>query len=145
MVNMHPATDAAFFTFQVNADGLTGFDEFITSSQFDAYHHETEGGTALGYRTAGDQAQTQLYQRITLDTGFDADQSVSGILTLYAPSSPTYVKHFTANTNISNADNNTVNSYTAGYINTTNAIDEISFKFSAGNIDAGTIKMFGVS
>jgi hypothetical protein len=33
----------------------------------------------------------------------------------------------------------------AGYINTTAAIDEISFKFSAGNIDAGTIKMFGVT
>jgi hypothetical protein len=33
----------------------------------------------------------------------------------------------------------------AGYIDVTAAIDEISFKFSTGNIDAGTIKMFGVS
>ena len=39
----------------------------------------------------------------------------------------------------------TVNMYNAGYINTTNAIDEISFKFDSGNIDAGTIYMYGVS
>ena len=38
-----------------------------------------------------------------------------------------------------------VDTHIAGYINTTSAIDEISFKFSSGNIDAGTIKMFGVS
>ena len=32
----------------------------------------------------------------------------------------------------------------AGYINTTAAITQISFKMESGNIDAGTIKMFGV-
>ena len=38
-----------------------------------------------------------------------------------------------------------VDAFAAGYINTTSAIDEISFKFDSGNIDDGTIKMFGVS
>jgi len=32
----------------------------------------------------------------------------------------------------------------AGYFNTTSAIDEIQFKFSSGNIDAGTFKLYGI-
>ena len=43
------------------------------------------------------------------------------------------------------ADSYTMECYGAGYINTTSAIDEISFKFESGNIDAGTIYMYGVS
>jgi hypothetical protein len=34
--------------------------------------------------------------------------------------------------------------YTAGYGNTTSAINAIDFKMSSGNIDAGTIQMFGI-
>ena len=32
----------------------------------------------------------------------------------------------------------------AGYFNTTSAIDAVQFKMNSGNIDAGTIKMYGV-
>ena len=32
-----------------------------------------------------------------------------------------------------------------GYFNTTTALTRFQFKFSSGNIDAGTIKMYGVS
>ena len=34
--------------------------------------------------------------------------------------------------------------HTAGYFNLTAAIDEIQFKMDSGNIDSGTIKMYGV-
>ena len=34
--------------------------------------------------------------------------------------------------------------YIAGYINTTSAIDEISFKYSSGDIDSGTFKLYGI-
>jgi len=66
-------------------------------------------------------------------------------LTLFAPASTTYVKHFTAVGNGTDHGEYEVTSHGGGYINTTSAIDEISFKFDSGNIDAGTIKMFGVS
>ena len=78
------------------------------------------------------------------DVGNDNDQAMSGILTLYAPSSTTYVKHFTSRSNVSHGSDVEVQWFMAGYINTTNAIDEISFKFHNGNIDAGTIHMYGV-
>ena len=38
----------------------------------------------------------------------------------------------------------TADGFAAGYINTTTAIDGVQFKFASGNIDAGTIKMYGV-
>ena len=143
--NMHPATDGANFGFQVNAVGASGFNETITSTAFNAHLNEGDFGSTLGYQTGSDQAQGTAYQRIgSRATGFDADQSTSGILTLYAPSSTTYVKHFVSNGNGAHAEDYTLTLPTAGYINTTAAIDEISFNFSSGNIDAGTIHMYGV-
>jgi hypothetical protein len=35
--------------------------------------------------------------------------------------------------------------YVAGYCNVTAAIDGVQFSMSSGNIDAGTIKMYGVT
>ena len=148
-VNMHPATNNVNFTFQVNASDDTGggFDtSVITSTSFRAYHKEDGTGGTLGYDSGSDQAQAAGYQRIlSTGTGSDDDQCVSGVLTLYAPSSTTYIKHFLAVGNGTDHGEYTVNSFTGGYINQTLAIPEISFKFDSGNIDAGTIKMFGVS
>ena len=144
-VNMHPATDEVNFSFQVNASGGSGFNEYMTTTFFRPYHGEG-GGTELLYTYEGrhDQAQTQLYQPLAYGTGNDGDQACSGMLTLYDPSSTTFVKHFTARTNDSHAADYSINPYVAGYINTTSAIDEVSFKFHSGNIDAGTIYMYGV-
>ena len=38
-----------------------------------------------------------------------------------------------------------INSYSAGYLNTTSAVNAIRFRFSSGNIDDGIIKLYGVS
>ena len=144
-VNMHPATDSVNFGFQVNAAGQTGFNETITSAAFNAHLRENNTGALLGYQTGSDQAQGTAYQRIgSRATGNDNDQSTSGILTLYDPSRTTYVKHFLSNGNGAHSDDYTLTMPTSGYINTTSAIDEISFKFSSGNIDSGTIHMYGV-
>jgi hypothetical protein len=35
--------------------------------------------------------------------------------------------------------------FVAGYCNTTTAIDGVQFSMSSGNIDSGTIKLYGVS
>ena len=36
------------------------------------------------------------------------------------------------------------NGFVSGYGNTTSAVNAIQFKMSSGNIDAGTIKMYGI-
>ena len=96
--NMHPATNQVDFTVQFNASGGSGFNETITSTFFYAQHGEADA-TTFSYYTSMDQAQGTGYQPLNYETGSDADQSVSGMLTLYDPSSTTYVKHFMARTN----------------------------------------------
>ena len=69
-----------------------------------------------------------------------------GELHLFNPSSTTYVKHFTANTQRMDWSDDKLytNQYlTAGYFNTTSAIDAVQFKMASGNFD-GKIKMWGV-
>ena len=144
-MNMHPASSGVTLGFQVNADGLTGFNETITSSAFRAYHRETGEETRLEYYASSDQAQGTAYQQITSGIGIENDESCSGILTLYAPSSTTYVKHFTSRLNGYNDSDYSVEVHIGGYINTTSAIDEISFKMSSGNIDAGVINLYGIA
>jgi hypothetical protein len=34
--------------------------------------------------------------------------------------------------------------FVAGYGNTTSAVDAVQFKMASGNIDAGTIKLYGI-
>ena len=143
-VSLHPANDGVGLRFQVNAADASGFNENIGSTMFVATHAEGDGSESLAYNTA-DQALGTDYPLLNFNTGNDADQSCSGVLTLYAPSSTTYVKHFMYN-GVTSAETDLVhNHFVAGHIDVTAAIDEITFKFSGGNIDTGTIKMFGVS
>ena len=143
--NMHPETDGQDFKFQVNASGGSGFNETITSTNFRAAHDEADSATTLTYNTADDQAQGTSYQSIGNYVGSDNDQSTSGILTLYAPSSTTYVKHFMARSSDYMAHDQAGDYFIAGYINTTSAIDEIDFKFASDEIQGGEIKMYGLA
>ena len=142
-INCHPAT-SGFITFQVNAVGQTGFNETITSTFFHAYHDEADAYGGLTYDTGRDQAQSTSFCKIGFRTGNGADESTSGEMFLFNPSSPTFVKHFITRFASYDTGSYTDNAHVAGYINTTSAIDEIQFKFDSGNIDAGTIKLYGL-
>ena len=37
------------------------------------------------------------------------------------------------------------NTYVGGYFNTTSVIDAVQFKMASGNIDAGTITLYGIN
>ena len=143
--NMHPATDQVDFQFQANAAGGSGYNETITSTFFQAYNAEDGSGQSLSYQTGDDLAQGTGFQNLVGDGVDNAnDENVSGFLHLFNPSSTTFVKHFIGKSNSSITGYST-NGFFAGYFNTTSAIDEIQFKMSSGNIDAGTIKLYGVS
>ena len=145
-INIHPANDGVAFSFQVNADGGSGFSETITSTAFDFWNSESASAGNKSYNTGNDKSQiSDSYQVVAESLANDNDDSGGGILTLYAPSSTTYVKHFTASFTSKYWSTYTYSINTAGYINTTSAIDEISFKVASGNIDTGVIKMYGIS
>ena len=142
--DIHPATDNV--SFQVNfRDGGTNYDATKTTSYFRALHKEDGTGGSLGYRTGDDLAQSTSAQKLGGGQGNGNDEALSGMLELFDPSTTTFVKHFIARTNLYESDNHTVDNYIAGYCNVTAAIDGVQFTMSSGNIDAGTIKMYGVS
>jgi hypothetical protein len=114
---------------------------------FEAYHTEAGASARLIYRTIGDLAQSTSFQELSgVADGIknDNDASCSGYLHIFNPSSTTFVKHWIANFNNLTASDATYNIYSAGYFNDTNNIDAVQFKMSSGNIDSGTIKMYGV-
>ena len=143
--NMHPANDGA--EFQVNfRDGGTAYDTVKTTTGFLAIHTETNSEAALNDRTASDQmAQNTGFVNLNLNLGNDNDQSLSGQLSLYNPSSTVFTKHFMSTVQYSQNTDGSINYFCAGYGNTTTAIDGVQFKMNSGNIDSGVIKLYGIS
>ena len=92
-----------------------------------------------------DLAQSTDFTRLMQNLETTSDESGSGFLHLFDPSSTTFVKHFIASTNFYHNGDYSVNAFPAGYFNTTSAIDAIQFKMTSGNIDSGVIKLYGVS
>ena len=143
-INIHPSADNVYFEVGFR-DGSTAYDATKTTTYFRAYQYEAEATTALEYRTAEDLAQSTSFQRLTEGTGADNDQSCSGTLHLFNPSSTTFVKHFIGRcSSYYYSDANHTGNY-AGYCNVTAAIDGVQFSMSSGNFDVGTFKMYGVS
>lgn len=143
-IDIHPRTDNTGFQFNVSTDGGSNYNVTKTSTAFGAYHEESDAGAGLEYSTSQDLAQGTGYQNLcNADNGSDADQSISGSLILFNPSSTTYVKHWISQFSGNAQENTNRNFLTAGYANTTSAINAINFKQSSGNFD-GTIALFGV-
>ena len=143
--NIHPATDKVYFTFQGSTDSGSNYNTTVTTTNFSAYHFENQSATELAYRSSDDSQQSTDFINIAQRVGSDNDQSISGSLQLFNPSSTTFVKHFLSRTDTYNADNISFDVITAGYFNTTSAIDAIQFKLASGNIDAGTITLYGIN
>ena len=143
--NIHPATGNTQLTFQGNAAGGADYNETITSTAFMAFHTEAGGSPTLTYDTGRDLAQSTSFQDCTGDIGAENDECGSGYLHLFNPSSTTFVKHFIGRASSYHPSDRENDTYFAGYFNTTSAIDEIQFKQSSGNIDAGDICLYGIN
>jgi len=143
-MDMHPETNNASFGVQFNASGGSGFDETLTTTSFRAKHMEDGSGAEVGYVTGQDLQQATTYQILSEGIGNVATETGSGELWLFNPSSTTYLKHFINRSSGVRHNPGVQDMFYAGYINTTSAIDEISFKFSSDEIQGGTINMYGI-
>ena len=142
--NMHPSGDGEGLKFQASTNTGSSYGVSCTNTAFRSQHNEADSTAALDYDTGNDLANGTGFFIIAAGTGNDNDQSNSGELTLFNPSSTTFVKHYLATSN-ANEDADASKQYLcAGYFNTTSAIDAVQFKFGSGNIDSGTIKLYGL-
>ena len=148
-VNINPETAGVSFGFQVETGTDSDYDHPMTTTYFQAYHGEAGSPTGPVYSSGNDQATSGdgngVFSKLCKEMGEGSDEAASGILTLYDPSSTTYVKHFVNTSNNYQSSDYSMSAYTAGYINITAAITRVQFKLSSDTIQSGTIKMFGVS
>ena len=142
-IDIHPRTDSVKFQFNMSTDSGSNYNVTKTTTLFFTYHDEADTDTLLAYHTGFDLAQSTDFQTLIKELGNDADQIGSGSMTLYNPSSTTYVKHFISVVNSYTHHNYSQNHFVAGYANTTSAINAVQFKMSSGNFD-GIIKLYGV-
>ena len=142
-INIHGSDNDTNFTFQANVAGESGYNETITSTHFIAYNSEA-GSNSFAYDASRDQAQGTAFQALAEGCGSDNDQNLSGELYLYNLSSTTFVKTFMSRVNVARHNDALNDEYGAGYFNTTGAINAIQFKFASGDIDAGTISLYGI-
>jgi len=145
-INIHPQNNLVDFQINFSTDNGSNYNVTKTTATFDAYHYENGTNESLQYLTSKDLAQSTGDAMIDFITNAN-DHSSSGILHLFNPNSTTYVKHFISVANDAWTDGGTgvtQNVFTAGYANTTSALTNIRFKISSGNIDDGTILMYGI-
>ena len=146
-INIHQATDEASFSFNCSVDSGSNYNVTKTTTFFRAFHTENDGTANLSYSTGRDLAQSTDFQILAYKSSNANDVGNCGFLHLFNPSSTVFVKHFIANMSsiYRSGEEGEYETFVSGYMNTTSAINAIQFKMSSGNIDAGTIKMYGVS
>jgi hypothetical protein len=142
-INCHPSSDGVGLSFNFSIDSGSNYNVTKTTTFFEAQHSESGTGSQ-SYQTGLDIAQGTGFQQIAQYIGTDNDQSASGEVFLFDPSSTTFVKHFLTRGNSYFANDKTCDNFSAGYGNTTSAIDAVQFKMTSGNIDSGTIKLYGI-
>ena len=143
LINIHPATNSADFSFQADTGTNTNYNIAVTSSGFEAYQNEAGNSAALRYDAQYDNPNSTGFVQISSELQNDSDSSGSGELVFYNPSSDTFVKHWTSTSNNMRFDVHCYQYHKAGYFNTTTALTRVQFKINANTFD-GTIKMYGI-
>lgn len=142
-VDIHPRTDNVNFTFQTSTDNGSNYNVTLTSTYFVAFHNEGDTQAVLSYDTNFDMAQSTSFVSLAHAIGNGADEICAGSFSLFNPASTTYVKHYIARVSNLYYTDYAFDINSAGYFNTTSAINAVQFKMSSGNMD-GTILMYGI-
>ena len=142
--DIHPETDAKNFLVDFSADGGSNYNLNKQTTLFQAQHAEADNDSSLSYNTSGDLQNTTGGVNLERFLGADADQAASGELYLYSPDSTTFAKYFKSITVIAERNDYAQIGFIGGYVNSTSAINAVKFEMSSGDIDSGTIKLFGI-
>jgi hypothetical protein len=142
--NIHPRTDNTTFQFNGSTDAGSNYNVTKTTTFFTANHLADDSYTTLQYDASQDLAQSTSFLGLSYNAlGNGSSESFAGSMLLFNPSSTTYVKHFIVNGSTYYYDGGELNTYVAGYCNTTSAVNAVQFKMASGNMD-GTIYLYGI-
>ena len=142
--SIHAATDNTNFMVAFR-DGGSSYDATVHTTMFSSRHNEADSDANTGYEASQDETNSGGTIKLSVGLGTANDESSSGELYLFNPSSTTFVKHFICTTQMVYNSSYSANNFVAGYFNTTSTITNLKFQFNSGNIDDGIIKMYGVA
>jgi len=142
-LNIHSTNDTVLFQFNMSSDSGSNYNVTKTSTYIYASVTESGGSGQVSYNENNHLGQSTGFKTLSEAMGSDGDQSGSGYLYLFNPSSTTFVKNFTGRFNNYHRANLSNDIQTAGYGNTTSAVNGLQFKMNSGNFD-GKIKLYGI-
>ena len=143
-INILPQNDQVEFSFNFSVDGGSNYNVTKTSTFIEVFHLENDANAGIQYASSHDLAQSTAFQKLNSNQGNLSDESASGYLQIFNPSSTTFVKHYLSNMSSVYYLEYLGQDLSAGYGNTTNSINSIKFQYSSGNINSGTIKLYGI-
>ncbi len=141
--NIHAATKGADLQFNFTIDG-SNYNIAKTTTMIRTFHGE-DGSSAGSVYYPFHLANGTGFQTLFGDINNGNDDSGSGYMQLFNPSSTTFVKHYLSHLQISHETPRSMNFLSAGYGNTTSAVTGVQFKLDSGNIDAGDICLYGIA
>ena len=146
IINLFSHTDDRAVLLNFTIDG-TNFNVTKTTTFFRARHNESGSHAQLDYRGRADLEQSASGQEFVEGFDGEADANVNSTIFLYNPSSTTFLKHFTMDTQGTgnggtNAQTST-NAFVGGYCNTTSAVTGFRVEGSSTTI-SGTFQLYGI-
>ena len=143
-MNIHASINNTNFMVSFR-DGGSDYDATVHTTMFSSRHNEADSDAAIGYETSQDETNSNGTVKLSVGVGTGSDESTSGELLLFNPSSTTFAKHFLSVMPVVHHAEYSYNWYKSGYINTTAAIDAVRFTMNSGAIGDGTIKLYGIA
>ena len=143
-INIHPESNSKVLRMNGSIDD-SNFNVAKTTTQIEVYNEINDASRGLQYRTDTDLANATTGHTISTSVGNGNDESCSGFFYLFNPASTTFQKHFFSRVQGHHGSDYSIEFVNSGLFNTTSAITSIQFSMSSGNIDSGTIKLYGVS
>jgi len=141
LINCRCSNNGRQIEFNLSTDGGSNYNVNKTATLFIAQQNKNGDGGDLSFSSAKSSSNTSGVSAINFTDG--SSDGMSGEMFLFNPSSTTFVKHFIANSNGANDDNTVNNILTAGYANTSSAINAVTFDTFDGTID-GIFKLYGI-
>ena len=142
-MNIHASINNTNFMVSFR-DGDTNYDATCTTTMFSSRNNEADNDANIGYEASQDEAQDTGGVKLSVGVGTGSDESTSGELYLFNPSSTTFTKHFISTCTVVHHAEYNYNWYKTGYANVTAAIDAVKFTMNSGAIGDGTIKLYGL-
>ena len=143
---VHPASSNENFGVNFRSTGSSG--NFNVGKQTGFYRctqEENGSGHTFAYQSGKDLAgNSSSDQEIGSSLGNSAHDSISGYMSIFNAGSTTFQKSFFIVADETHGGNIQIMSFVSGYVRTTDALTGIRFQMSSGNLDSGSIQLFGV-